>query len=125
MVASAALMNPLMTGHAERHQILRIMRATVREGLDVMHECCEDVSAPLFAALAKWMRCQVAVTNPAPRAAIPLVLIVAARESFVVPLHRFLVRLTVTAFSVCKIRASRHAAGSFRLSRHHFTSSMA
>ena len=85
----------------------------------MVHKCREDISALFFAFLAERMPCQVAVTNPAPRAAIPLVLIVAARESFVVPLHRFLVRLTVTAFSVCKIRASRHAAGSFRLSRHH------
>ena len=83
-----------------------------------MHKCREDISALFFAFLAERMPCQVAVTNPAPRAAIPLVLIVTARESFVVPLHRFLVRLTVTAFSVCKIRTACHATGTLRLSRH-------
>ena len=34
-------------------------------------------------------------------------------------LHDFLVRLTVTAFSVGKIRTACHAAWSLRLSRHH------
>ena len=125
MVASAALMNPLMTGHAERHQILRIMRATVREGLDVMHECCEDVSAPLFAALAKWMRCQVSVTDFLPRTSVSLMLIVATSEVVIMPLHRFFVRLTVATLSIREVRTACHAAGSFRLSRHRFTSSMA
>ena len=45
-------------------------------------------------------------------------LIVAARKVLVVLLHCFLVRLAVTAFPVGKIRTARHAAGSFRLSRH-------
>ena len=107
-----------MTRHAERHQILRIMRATVRERPDVMHKRRENVSAPLLAALAKWMRCQVSIANPAPCSAVSLVLIVAAREVIVVPLHCFLVHLAITAFSVRKIRTARHAAWSFRLSRH-------
>ena len=125
MVASAALMNPLMTGHAERHQILRIMRATVRNRLDVMHECCVDVSAPLFAALAKWMRCQVSVTDFLPRTSVSLMLIVATSEVVIMPLHRFFVRLTVATLSIREVRTACHAAGSFRLSRHRFTSSMA
>ena len=114
-----------MTGHAERHQILRIMRATVRNRLDVMHECCVDVSAPLFAALAKWMRCQVSVTDFLPRTSVSLMLIVATSEVVIMPLHRFFVRLTVATLSIRKIRTARHAAGTFRLSRHRFTSSMA
>ena len=116
-------MNPFMTGDAERHQILRIMRATIDERLDVMHERREDISPPLFAHLTERMPRQVTITNPAPRAAIPLVLIVPTREVVIVPLHRFLVLLAITAFSICKIRASCHAAGALRLSRHHVSPS--
>ena len=115
-------MNPLMARYAERHQIAIVMRATIDERLDVMHERREDVSAPLLAALAKWMRCQVSIANPAPCSAVSLVLIVATREILVVSLHDFLVCLTVTALSICEIRTSCHAAGTFRLSRHCFTS---
>ncbi|EJO21975.1 hypothetical protein HMPREF1148_2099 [Selenomonas sp. FOBRC6] len=41
------------------------------------------------------------------------------------PLHRFFVRLTVATLSIREVRTACHAAGSFRLSRHRFTSSMA
>ena len=111
-----------MAGYAERHQIALVMRAAVGERSNVMHKRREDVPALLLAALAKWMRCQIAVTNPTPYAAIPLVLIVPTREILVVSLHDFLVCLTVTALSICEIRTSCHAAGSLRLSRHCFTS---
>ena len=114
-----------MTGHAERHQIALVMRATVREGLDVMHKRREDVSAPLFAAHAKWMRCQVSVTDFLPRTSVSLMLIVATSEVVIMPLHRFFVRLTVATLSIREVRTACHAAGSFRLSRHRFTSSMA
>ena len=83
-----------------------------------MHECSKDVSPPFFALLAERMPYQMTITNPAPRAAIPLVLIVPTREVVIVPLHRFLVRLAVAAFSIRKIRTACHAAGSLRLSRH-------
>ena len=111
-------MNPLMTRYAERHQIALIMCAAFRNRSDVMHKRRKDVSALHFALLAERMPRQVSVTNPAPCAAIPCVLIVATGKMLVMSLHRFLVRLTVTAFSVCKIRTPRHAAGSLRLSRH-------
>ena len=112
----------LMTEYAERHQIILIMRASVREWTNVMDKRREDVSALLLAGLAEWMPGQVSVTNPAPRAAIPLVLIVPTREMVIVSLHNFFVRLAVAAFSICKIRTARHAAGALRFSRHHFTS---
>ena len=115
-------MNPLMARCAERHQIAIVMRATIDERLDVMHERREDVSAPRLAALAKWMRCQVSIANPAPCSAVSLVLIVAAREAVIMPLHDFLVRLAVAALSIRKVRTPRHAAGTLRFSRHHFTS---
>ena len=118
MVASAALMNPLMTRYAERHQIALLMCAAVREWTYVMHECRENVSAVLFTLLAERMPCQMSVTNPAPHVAIPLVLIIAAREVVIMSLHDFLVLLTVTAFPVCKIRTACHAAGSFRFTGH-------
>ena len=107
-----------MTGDAERHQIALVMRATVGERSNMMHKRREDVSALLFALLAERMPCQVTVTNPTPLAAIPLVLIVPAREAVIMSLHDFLVRLTVTAFSIRQVRAARHAAGALRLSRH-------
>ena len=122
MVASAALMNPLMARCAERHQIAIVMRATIDERLDVMHERREDVSAPLLAALAKWMRCQVSIANPAPCSAVSLVLIVATSEVVIMPLHRFFVRLTVATLSIREVRTARHAAGTLRFSRHRFTS---
>ena len=118
MVASAALMNPLMTGYAERHQVALIVRAAVGERSDMMHKCCEDVSAPLLAGLTKRIPRQVTVTDFLPRIPVTLVLIVPARKILVVSLHNFLVRLAVAALSVCKIRTSCHAAGTFRLSRH-------
>ena len=108
----------LMTEYAERHQIILIMRASVREWTNVMDKRREDVSALLLAGLAEWMPCQVSVTNPAPRAAIPLVLIVATSESFVVSLHNFFVRFTVTAFSIRKIRTSCHSTRALWFSRH-------
>ena len=111
-----------MAGYAERHQIALVMCATVREGFDVMHERREDVSALLFAGLAKWIRRQMTVTNPTPRTAVSLVLIVATSEVVIMSLHRFLVRLTVAALSVREVRTARHAAGTLRLSRHRFTS---
>ena len=115
-------MNPFMTGDAERHQILRIMRATIDERLDVMHERRENISALLFALLAERIPRQVSISNPAPCSAVPLVLIVATGKMLVMSLHDFLVGLTVTAFSIRQVRAARHAAGTFRLSRHRFTS---
>ena len=87
-----------------------------------MDERCANVSPPLFASLTERMPRQMSVTNPAPYAAIPFMLIIAAREVIVVSLHRFLVHLTVAAFSVCKVRTSHHAAGTFWFSRHCFTS---
>ena len=118
-------MNPLMARCAERHQIAIVMRATIDERLDVMHERREDVSAPLLAALAKWMRCQVSVTDTSPCTAVSLVLIVATSEAVIMTLHGFLMRLAVAALPVCKVRTARHAAGALRPSRHRFTSTMA
>ena len=115
-------MNPLMTGYAERHQIILIMRASVREWTNVMDKRRKDVSALLFTHLTERMPRQVTVANPTPRTAIPLVLIVPAREAVIMSLHDFLVRLTVATLSVRQVRAARHAAGTFRLSRHRFTS---
>jgi len=112
------LVNLFMTGDAERHQIAFIVCTTIRNRSDVMHKRREDISPPLFAHLTERMPRQVTITNPAPRAAIPRVLIVATSESFVVSLHNFFVRLTVAAFSVRKVRTACHVAGTFRLSRH-------
>ena len=111
-------MNPLMARGAERHQILCIMRATIGERLDVMHKRREDVSAPLLAALAKWMRCQVSVTDFLPRTSVSLMLIVATSEVVIMPLHRFFVRLTVATLSIREVRTARHAAGTLRFSWH-------
>ena len=76
------------------------MRAAARERLDVMDKRRENVSALLFALLTERMPFQVSVANPAPRTTVPLVLIVAAREAVIMPLHRFLVRLAVAALPV-------------------------
>mgnify|MGYP001691318140 FL=1 len=84
----------------------------------MMDERCANVSPPLFAFLTQRMPGQMMVTNPAPHVAIPLVLIVPAREMLIMTLHSFLVRLAVAAFSVRKVRTACHPAGSFRLSRH-------
>ena len=115
-------MNPLMARCAERHQIALVMRATVRDWTNVMHKRRKDISSLLLAALAKWMRRQMTVANPTPRAAVSLVLIVATSEAVVVPLHRFLVNVAVAALSIRKVRTARHATGALRLSRHRFTS---
>lgn len=87
-----------------------------------MHKRRKDVSALLFALFTKRIRCQVSVAYFLPRTSIPLVLIVAAREVVIIPLHRFLMRLAVAALSVREVRTARHAAGSLRFSRHRFTS---
>ena len=116
-------MNPLMTRYAERHQIALLMCATVSKRSDVMHKHREDISALFFAHLTERMPRQVTITNPAPRAAIPLVLIVPTREVLIVSLHNFFVRLTVTAFSIRKIRTACHSTGTLRLSRHHVSPS--
>ena len=87
-----------------------------------MHKRRENISALLFAHLTERIPHQMTISNPAPCASIPLVLIVAAREVVVMPLHDFLVRLAITALSVREVRTARHTAGSLRFSRHHFTS---
>ena len=107
-----------MARYAERHQIALIMCASLRNRSDMMHECRKDVSPPFFALLAERMPCQMTITNPAPRAAIPLMLIVPAHKMLVMSLHDFFVRLAVAAFSVSKVRTACHAAGSFRFTGH-------
>ena len=87
-----------------------------------MHKCREDISALFFASLTERMPCQMTVTNPAPRAAIPLMLIVPAHKMLVMSLYDFLVLLAVAAFSIRKVRTACHSAGTLRLSRHRFTS---
>ena len=115
-------MNPLMTRHAERHQIALVMCATVRDWTNVMHKRRKDISALLFAHLTERIPRQVTVTDFLPRIPVSLMLIVATREAVIMLLHRFLVRLAVAAFSIRKVRAARHTAGALRLSRHRFTS---
>ena len=116
-------MNPLMTRYAERHQITLLMCAAVSKRSDMMDERRKDISALLFAHLTERMPRQMTISNPAPYAAIPLVLIVPTREVVIVSLHHFLVLLAVAALSVCKIRTACHAAGSLRLSWHHVSPS--
>ena len=88
----------------------------------MVHKCRKDVSALLFTHLTERMPRQVSISNPAPYAAIPLVLIVTTGKVLVMTLHDFLVHLAVTALSVRKVRAACHTAGALRLSRHRFTS---
>ena len=94
------------------------MCAAVGERSNVMHKSRKNISALFFAFLTERIPCQISITNPAPRATISFVLIVPACEAVIMPLHRLLVNVTIAAFSVCEIRAARHAAWSFRLSRH-------
>ena len=98
---TSSMMNPLMTRHAERHEIALVMRAAIAERLDVMHERRRHKASVRSAHLAQRFSCQMTVTNPAPRTAVPLMLSVATSESFVVPLHRLLVLLAVAALLVC------------------------
>ena len=88
----------------------------------MMDERRKDISALLFAHLTERMPRQMTISNPAPCAVIPCVLIVATGKMLVMSLHDFLVRLTVAALSVREVRAARHAAGALRRSRHRFTS---
>ena len=94
------------------------MRTALRNRSNMMHKRRKNISPLIFAHLTEWIPRQVTVTNASPCAAVSLVLIVAAHEVVVMPLHRFLVRLAVAAFSVRKVRAACHAAGTLRLSRH-------
>ena len=111
-------MNPLMTRYAERHQIALLMCAAVSKRFDMMDEHCANVSPPLFAHVTERIPRQVTVTDFLPRIPVSLVLIVATREAVIMSLHDFLVCLAVAALSIRKVRTPRHAAGSFRLSRH-------
>ena len=95
------MMNPLMTRHAERHEIALVMRAAIAERLDVMHERRRHKASVRSAHLAQRFSHQMTVANPTPRTAVPLMLSVATSESFVVPLHRLLVLLAVAALLVC------------------------
>ena len=117
-VSSASLMNPLMTRHAERHEIALVMRAAIAERLDVMHERRRDEASVRSAHLAQRFACQMPVANLSPRAAVSLVLFVAANETFVMPLHRLLVLFAVAALLICEIRTACHTAGAFRFPRH-------
>ena len=83
-----------------------------------MNKCRKDISPLLFAHLTKRMPRQVTVTDSSPCAPVSLLSVVAACEAVIMPLHRLLMNVTIAAFSVCEIRTARHAAWSFRLSRH-------
>ena len=107
-----------MAGRAERHQIIRVMRAAVSNLLDVVHECRANISALILAPLAERMECYVPIANPSPRAPVSLLPVVAAREVLVMPLHGLLVFLTVPALTIRKTWTPCHATGAFRLSRH-------
>ena len=111
-------MNFLVTANAERHEIALVMRAAIAERLDVMHERRRHEASVRSAHLAQRFSCQMPVANPAPRAAVPLMLPIAASEAFVVPLHRLLMLLAVAALLVCEIRTACHAARAFRFPRH-------
>ena len=115
-------MNFLVTADAKRHEIVLVMRAAIAERLDVMHERRRHKASVRSAQLTQRLSCQMPVANLSPHTAVPLMLPIAASESFVVPLHRLLMLLAVAALLVCQIRAACHAARTFRFPRHHFTS---
>ena len=89
-----------MARYAERHQIALLMCAAVSKRSDMMDERRKDISALLFAHLTERMPRQMTISNPAPRAVVSLMLIVAAREPVIMSLHRFLVLLAVAALPV-------------------------
>ena len=107
-----------MTRYAERHQVALVMRTAIAERLDVMHERRRHEASVRSAHLTQRLSCQMTVANPAPRTAVPLMLPIAASESFVVSLHRLLVLFAVAALLVCQIRAACHATRAFRFPRH-------
>ena len=111
-------MNIFVTRHAERHQIVLVMRAAMADRLDVMHERRRHEASARSAHLTQRLSCQMPVANLSPYAAVPLVLFVTASESFVVPLHRLLMLLAVAALLVCQIGTACHAARTFRFPRH-------
>ena len=111
-----------MTANAKRHEITLVMRAAIAERLDVMHKRRRHEASVRSAHLTQRLSCQMPVTNPAPRAAVSLVLPVAASESFVVPLHRLLVFIAVAALPVREIGTAAVTTWTFRFPRHHFTS---
>ena len=115
-------MNFLVTADAKRHEIVLVMRAAIAERLDVMHERRRDEASVRSAHLTQRLSCQMSVTNLSPRAAVPLVLSVAASEAFVVPLHRLLMLLAVAALAVRQVGTAAVAARTFRFPRHRFTS---
>ena len=117
-ISSASLMNLFVARHTERHEIALVMRATIAERLDVMHKRRRHEAPVLSAHLAQRFSHQMAVANLSPRATVPLMLSIAASESFVVPLHRLLVLLAIAALPVCEIRTACHATRAFRFPRH-------
>ena len=117
-ISSAPLMNLFVARHAERHEIFLVMRAAIAERLDVMHERRRHKASVRSAHLTQRLSCQMTVANLSPRASVPLMLPVAASESFVVPLHRLLVLFAVAALLICEIRTACHTAGAFRFPRH-------
>ena len=115
-------MNLFVARHAERHEIVLIMRAAIAERLDVMHKRRRHETSALSAHLTQRLSYQMSVANPVPRTAVPLVLSVAASEAFVVPLHRLLMLLAVATPPVRKIWTAAVATRTFRFPWHHFTS---
>ena len=111
-----------MTANAKRHEITLVMRAAIVERLDVMHERRRHKASALPAHLTQRLSCQMPVANLSPHTAVPLVLFVAASESFVVPLHRLLVFIAVAALPVREIGTAAVTTWTFRFPRHHFTS---
>lgn len=107
-----------MARHAQRHQIALVIRAAIGERLSMMYQRCQCSFSRAKTHLAERMRRDVAVADFSPRAAVPLMLIVATSKMLVVPLHQASMLFAISAPMVGQLRTTSVAAGAFRFRWH-------
>lgn len=113
-------MNLLMATGAKATKIALVIRTAICDGLHMMYQCCHGSFAQPKTLFAKRMRRDVSVADFPPRISISFMLIVAAGEMLVMPLHHAPVFLAVARSAVGQIRTATISAGAFRFRWHEF-----
>ena len=115
-------MNLLMATGAKAPKIALVIRTAICDGLHMMYQGCHGSFAQPKTLFAKRMRRDVSVADFPPRISISFMLIVAAGEMLVTPLHHAPVFLAVARSAAGQIRTATISAGGFGFVGMSFTS---
>ena len=105
-----------MTGIAKRHQITFLVAAALCQWFLVMNQVGGGVSVLCQTPFAQRVSSDISVADFSPRASVPFVAVVAAREVIVVRVHQPLMFFTI--HTVCQLGTSRVTTRALRSSWH-------